>query len=336
MILRPVNKEGIKRRAGAFLKNTEWKKNTGVFFIFVALAFGFWTLQYFHDKFEFEVPIKVNYVHIPTGIILSDKLPQEITLHVQDKGSVYLNYMMRKKSRSLFITIDLDNVSLNKTSYIIDQARLYSLITEKLFTTTQIKSYSPDRIEINYAPLAQKELPITINGTISPAFGYLFSDSIRIKPARVLAYGSKNKLDTLREIQTVPINYNDINKNWTVSVDLQVPDGINLAVERVELSAAIEEYTEKTFELPVVCFNVPANRKIHFFPSTVELGVKVGLSKYSQLSKSYFEIAINYNELKGKNSANCSLTLTRKPHWLESYRITPDVIEFLIEQKADK
>jgi len=334
MILKFVNKKEIKERIGAFFSNNRWK-NSLVFFSFVALASVFWALQYFHEKFDFEVSMKIYYVHIPTGIALSDKLPQEITLYVQDKGSVYLNYKLRRKKEALFITIDLGDASLSNTSYVINQAALRSLIVEKLFATTQLKSYSPDKIEINYSPLAQKELPVTINGVISPASGYLFMDSIRIEPAQVVAYGNKTLLDTLQRIQTIPLNYRDIDKDWTASAGLQAPEGIHLSVDNVKLSASVEEYTEKTFELPVVCNNMPTNRNVHFFPSTVELIIRVGLSKYAQLSKSNFEIAVNYNDLKEKHTANCSLVLTRKSIEIESYRIVPNVIEFLIEQKSD-
>ena len=332
MILKPINKRKIQGRIGAFFRSKRWK-DTLVFLGFVVLASGFWALQYFHQKFEFEVLMKVNYVHVPSGIALSDKLPQEITLHIQDKGSAYLNYIVKKRNGSLFVTVDLETVSPNKASYVIDQPVLRGLIEDKLLATTQLKSYSPDKIEINYSPLAQKELPVLINGTIAPASGYLFSDSIRIEPAQVTVYGSKEALDTLREIRTVPVNYSVVSKEWTVSADLQSPEGIHLSVNRVNLSVTMEEYTEKVFKLPVVCYNLPSNRKIHFFPSTVELGVKVGLSKYSQLSPSGFEIAVDYNDLKERNTANCPLTLTRKPVGSDSYRITPNVIEFLIEQK---
>ena len=332
MVLKSKNKESVLRKAKAFFSSKRWK-NILVFFSFIVLASVFWALQYFNNKFEFEVPIRVSYVQIPTGIVISHKLPEEITLHVQDKGSAYLNYMLKKKNRSLFITINLAGISLNKSSYVIEQTVLQSLIIEKLLATTQLKSYSPDKIEINYSPLAQKELPVAINGMIFPASGYLFLDSVKIEPAQVVAYGDKNVLDTLREIPTIPVNYTTIDKNWTVSVDLQVREGIHLSVNSVELSAMVEEYTEKIFELPVVCFNVPSDRRVYFFPSTVELGVKVGLSKYSQLSKSNFEIAVNYNDLKVKNTANCPLTLTHKPPELENYRIVPNVVEFLIEQK---
>ena len=334
MNLKPINKKEIQGKVKVFFRSQRWK-NTLIFLGFIALASFFWALQYFRQKFEFEVPIKVYYVHIPTGIALSNELPQEITLQVQDKGSAYLHYMIKKKKQSLSISVDLEAISINNTYYVIDRSVLYALIEKKMFTTTQITSFFPDKIEINYSPLKSKELPVAINGTISPASGYLFSDSIQINPAQVVVYGNKNALDTLHEIRTLPLNYKDINKDWTVYVDLQVPEGIQLLTGQVKLSAVVEEYTEKTFELPVICYNVPTDRNVHFFPSLVELDVKVGLSKYAYLSKSDFEIAIDYNDLKNKNTANYSLTLTQKPAWLESYRIVPDVIEFLIEQKSD-
>ena len=326
-----INKKTIQRKAGAFFRSNRWK-NTLVFFSFVVLASVFWALQYFRDKFEFEIPVKVNYIHVPEGIVLSGDSPQELILHVQDRGSAYLSYLVSQKKQSLFINIDLEAISPNKTSYVIDQMVLLNLTAEKLSATTQIKSVSPSKIEINYSRLAQKELPVVINGTISPASGYMFLDSILIEPAKVVVYGNKNTLDTLREIHTLPLDYSNIDKDWTVFAKLKTPEGFYITAEHVKLSAKIEEYTEKSFELPVVCNNLPPNRRIHFFPSTVELNVKVGLSEYSQLSKSNFEIAVDYNDLKDRKSANCSLTLTRKPVWLKSYRIVPDVIEFLIEQ----
>jgi len=334
MILQTLNKKEIQGRIRVFFQSQRWK-NTLIFFSFVALASSFWALQYFRQTLEFEVPIKVNYTHIPAGIVLSDNLPEKITLYVQDRGGAYLNYSFKQRKQLLSINLNMGDISPNKTSYSIDQATLRDLISKKLSAATQLKSFSPDKIEINYSPLAQKKVPVAINGTISPAPGYLFTDSIRIEPEQIIAYGNKVTLDSLRKIQTVPLNYNNIDKDWAISTDLQAPEGIHLSFDKVKLSAIVEEYTEKTFELSVVCYNLPPNRSVRFFPSTVELVVRVGLSKYAQLSKSNFEIAVNYKDLAGKNTANCSLALTHKPSEVKSYRIVPNVVEFLIEQKND-
>jgi len=334
MILKPLNNREVLRKAGAFFNSKGWK-NALVFFSFVGLASCFWALQYLRQQFEFEVPLKVQYTRIPAGVALQNSLPQEIVLHLQDKGIVYLSYLIsREKRRSLSITVDLKAISLDKNLYLIDQATLRSLIDAKLSGATQLRLFSPDMIEINYSPLAQKEVPVAIQGTIAPASGYLF-DSVWIEPAQVVIYGNKAALDTLHEIQTLPLDYKDINKNWTVTAGLKAPEGIRLSVDNVNLNALTEEYTEKSFELPVICNNIPSNRNVRFFPSTVELVVRVGLSKYPQLSKSNFEIAVNYDDLYAKTTANCSLTLTHKPLGIESYRINPNVIEFLIEQKNE-
>lgn len=334
MILKPINKQEIQKKARAFFGSQKWK-NTLVFFSFVGLASCFWALQSFRQLIEFEVPMAVHYTHIPAGIALLDNPPQKITLHLQDKGIAYFNYLIKqKKSSPLSVTIDLSLLSPNRNSYVIDQTALRNLISAKLSATTQLTLFSPDIIELSYSPLAQKEVPLTIDGTVSPASGYLF-DSIWIEPARVMVYGNKAALDSLHEIRTLPLNYTNIDKNWTASTGMQVPEGINLKTDNVKVNALVEEYTEKTFMLPVVCYNAPANRNIRFFPSMVELVVQVGLSKYAGLSKSEFEIAVNYNDLSGKNTANCSLTLTHKPAGVASYRINPNVIEFLIEQKNE-
>jgi hypothetical protein len=332
MTLNLKNKKEIQGKIKAFFQSKGWK-NTLVFLGFVVLASCFWGLQYIRQVFEIEVPMQISYTHIPAEIALSDSAPKKITLYLQDKGSAYLNYLINKRKQSLSIVVDLSTISLSKNSYLIDQAALRSLIDEKLLASTQLKSFSPDKIVVNYSQLLQKELPVTINGTVSPALGYLFTDSIRIEPAQVIAYGNKNELDTLLKIQTQPLSYKDINKDLNVSAGLQAPEGIRLSTDQVKISAVVEEYTEKTFELPVVCSDMPSNRNVRFFPSTVELAVKVGLNQYAQLSKSDFEIAVDYKDLSGKSTTNCSLTLTWKPSGVRSYRIVPNVIEFLIEQK---
>jgi hypothetical protein len=334
MTLKFKNSKDIQRRAKAFFRSERWN-NTLLFFNFVILASGFWTLQYLRQRFEFEVPIEVRYAHIPAGIALSGNPPQEITVYVQDRGGAYLRYLTGKRKQSLFITVDLGVIPSDRTSYVVDQAALRNRISELLLGSTQITSLSLDRIEINYYRLLQKELPVVINGTISPAQGYLLMNSIRIEPAQVVVYGGKDVLDSLRKIQTVPLDYTITDKDWTVSAGLQMPEGTQLSDNQVKLSVTIEEYTEKIFKLPVVCKNTPSNRRVHFFPSTVELSVSVGLSKYAQLTEPDFEIAVDYNDLIEKSTANYSLTLTQKPPWLESYRIAPDIVEFLIEQTHD-
>ncbi|MDR3338650.1 MAG: hypothetical protein LBT25_00900 [Candidatus Symbiothrix sp.] len=330
MTLLQPNKRDLERRIKVFFHSKRWKNVLG-FSVFVVLAFAFWTLQYFRQKFEFEVPVSVQYTEVPAGISLPVGIPRQITLNVQDKGTVWLQYLLNKNKLS--ITIALKTLQNKESSYLIDNATLSKLISDELPSSSQLKSFSPDRIEIHYLPLIKKVLPVTIDGVLSPSPGYMFSDSITIEPSQITVYGSKETVDTLFTVRTEKLDKRHIEKKISISAQLIPPLGVKLSTQQVKLTADIEEYTEKIFVLPVFCRNLPENRIVRFFPSSVEVYVQVGLSKYNQISESDFEISIDYNSLILNNATNFPLSLSKKPVGIVNYRIVPEMIEFLVEQK---
>ena len=180
-----------------------------------------------------------------------------------------------------------------------------------------------------------KEIPVRVNGSISPASGYRFVDSLHIEPPTVWVYGDKKILDTLQWIQTVPVKAGKIQNNLDLTLKLQIPKGLHASVQKVRLTTEMEEYAEKKIELPVVCRNCPNNIHIRFFPSMVEIVCYISLSNYSALKADDLEIGITYDELIKNTGVNILLTLFRKPQGLTDYRIIPESVEYLIEQKQE-
>ncbi|GHT76379.1 hypothetical protein AGMMS50262_14410 [Bacteroidia bacterium] len=181
--------------------------------------------------------------------------------------------------------------------------------------------------------MIEKRLPVVINGTFSPATGCILADSLHIDPAVVWVYGDKNIVDTLQAIETVPVNQKNIRKKIDVTLRLVAPPHIRLSDDKVKITAEVEEYTEKLFELPVVCRRMPDNVHVRFFPSTVEVSCQVALKKYAELTDDDLEVSVDYRTLTQKQSINASLSLSKKPKGLVNYRIQPETVEFLIEQK---
>jgi hypothetical protein len=288
-------------------------------------------LQYSRQKFEFELSVPVHYINLPQELALSGELPQSVEISLQDKGISWFGYSTRGESWS--IDIDLKNISPEKSVYSVETQTLQKLIQEQLLPTSTVRSFSPEKIEITYSSLEKKELPVAIAGILSPAIGYTFSESIRIEPAVVEVFGDKMRLDSLSVINTVSIHKDNITKELDVFVDLSVPPGLRLSPEKVKLTANVEEYTEKKLAFPIVCYNLPANRIVRFFPSSVELSVYVGLSKYKEISEQNFDISVDYNDLIKNDATSYTLRLIRKPKWLVDYRIVPETVEFLVEEK---
>jgi hypothetical protein len=332
MNLNRLNKENLIDKAKLFFRSKKWKSLL-VFFSFVALAFVFWLMRYYQQKFEIELSIPVRYEHVPANLVLSDSLPEMINMKIQDKGTVLLNYFFSKNWDA--IRIDLKDISLQQTPYVLQRNVLTTKLYEHLSPTTQLISFYPENIAIHCYPLKMKELPVVLEGVISLASGYVFVDSVRINPFSVIVYGNARALDTLQAIRTEQVRKKNINKQVDVYLDLQIPPGIHTSTEKVKLTVNVEAYTEKSFEIPVVSNNLPENLYIRFFPSTVTLICQVPLSKYAQLTEKELEVSIDYNDLKRNKDTMLPLRLNKKPKELINYRLLPDRVEYLIEQKGN-
>ena len=178
-----------------------------------------------------------------------------------------------------------------------------------------------------------KAVPVRIDGTLSPANGYRFVDSLRIEPAVVWVYGDNKVLDTLQWIQTQPVKDDKIQNHFDRNLKLQIPKGLRATVQKVRIIARLEEFAEKRIELPILCWNCPNDIYVRFFPSTVEIVCYISLNNYASLKADDLETGIDYDELIKNAGTEISLTLLRKPPWLTDYRILPESVEYLIEQK---
>jgi hypothetical protein len=180
-----------------------------------------------------------------------------------------------------------------------------------------------------------REIPIRINGSLLPAAGYRFIDSLHIDPQTVWVSGDAALLDTLQWIGTLPVKEEKIQKKLALTLKLQVPKGLIASVRQARVSAELEEYAEKKIELPVTCIHLPNDRHVRFFPSTVEIVCYPALTDYPSLKAEDLSVGADYNELIQNTGVNISLTLLHKPTWLDDYRIVPETVEYLIEQKRD-
>jgi len=325
-----INKNNFINKIKAFFKGRDWKKAL-VFFGFIVLAFVLWLMQYYQQRFETEVTIPIAYENIPINVILNEDLPSQITVKLTDKGSTLLNYNINRKNDS--IQVNLANIDTTKNSYYVDYSTLTAIVRNHLQTSTSIQNVYPDYINVTYNPLVRKEVPIVLNNKISLAPGFIISGNITMTPSSVIVYGDYKTLDTITSIKTVPITNLELKENIQTNIDLVAPKRVRLSEKEVQLNLIVEEYTEKTFSIPIRVVDVPSKVNVRLFPLTAEITGNVLLKNYNQITASDFDLTINYKDLKEAAQSKISLKLEKVPNGLLNYRITPEEIEFIIEQQ---
>lgn len=299
-----------------------------IFFFFILLSFGFWMLQSLQQDYEIGLSIPVRYKNVPPDVAFTTTPPEEVRVKVKDKGSVLLNYTIGRN----FIPVEI-NMKKGAPSGELKLSRkeLESDIQKQLMATTTLIGFEPQTISLKYNPRAKKEVPVVFNGDIQTEPGFLI-DTVMLNPATVEVYASKAVLDTLASVRTKYIVVKRTKKKVTENIQIEKMDGVTVSPDVVTLIAQVEEYTEKTLEVPVLCTDLPAHLTLRTFPSAVQLTCNVPLSRFKDITENDFLVDVKYADLEKNLNGVLPVTLEKKPSWVKQVSLYPEKIEFVLEQ----
>ncbi|MDR1330682.1 MAG: YbbR-like domain-containing protein [Tannerella sp.] len=324
--------KSVFRKIRAFFLRQKWEEIL-IFFCFVLLSTGFWYLESLQEEYEIEVGMPVKYKNVPQDVVLSADNPQSLLIRIRDKGTVLINYLWFNSFSP--IEVDMKDVLSGKRSEAVAERRLLeSAISRQLIASTSLLSIDPPTIRVDYTELIHKDITVSADVDIQTDPGFQISDAIRINPTKVHVYAESAILDTLLVIETESIELKRANKTVTHTVRLKPIPNARMEPEKVEVTIPIEEFTEKRFQIPVECKNLPDNYDLRVFPSTVEVVCNIPMSKYKDLERSDIEIRMSFQEFDSNRvSGGLPVRLTKCPEWLVTPLVNPYTVEFILEQK---
>lgn len=304
-----------------------------IFLFFFALSAVFWLLQSLNETFETEVVVPLKLNNVPSNLIITSDLPDELHVTVQDKGSILMKYLYGQPLTP--VTVDYKNYDFGGMAgrVQVQEAEVRRAIAAQLFSSTRIQSIKPDTLEFFYNRGLKKKVPVLISGVIEPAQQYYLRHVVA-KPDSVVVFAPSSILDTLQAAYT----QNFYQAGLVESKNLQIPvrpiRGAKFIPDVLDVQIDVDIYTEKTVEVPIVGVNFPADKDLRTFPSKVKVTFKVGSKSYKSITADDFVLVISYEELINNESSKIPLHLKSIPEGVSSVRIHPSEVDYLLEQTS--
>lgn len=304
-----------------------------IFLFFFALSAVFWLLQTLNETFETEVVVPLKLNNVPSNLIITSDLPDELHVTVQDKGSILMKYLYGQPLTP--VTVDYKNYDFGGMAgrVQVQEAEVRRAIAAQLFSSTRIQSIKPDTLEFFYNRGLKKKVPVLISGVIEPAKQYYLRHVVA-KPDSVVVFAPSSILDTLQAAYT----QNFYQAGLVESKNLQIPvrpiRGAKFIPDVLDVQIDVDIYTEKTVEVPIVGVNFPADKDLRTFPSKVKVTFKVGSKSYKSITADDFVLVISYEELISNESSKIPLHLKSIPEGVSSVRIHPSEVDYLLEQTS--
>ena len=302
-----------------------------IFLFFALVAFCFWLLQVLNDDYETELSISLRMKNVPENVVLTSELPSELKVGVKDRGTVLVNYMLGQTFYP--VTIDFEEYIEKGSQVRILSSSLAKRIASQLNQSTKIHTIKPDTLEYIYTKGVGKKLPIKFRGEVKAQRQYYFADTI-FSPDSVMVYAPREILDTMTAAHTELLEIGEVSDTLRRELHLMPVRGARFTPSQCDVTFLVDVFAEKTVEVPVIGINFPDDKLLRTFPSKVNVTFQIGLSQFKNITGEDFTVVVDYLQLQENSNDKCRPTLLRSPENVNHVRLSPQAIDYIIEQKV--
>ena len=306
-------------------------REISVFIFFLVVSAGFWLLQTLHEDYEMTVEVPMRLKNVPNGTVVTEDLPATIDVTVKDRGSTLIRYYQWQSLPAVEIDFVGHDQGRSFGHVILTHTEVQRLLLARLQPSTRLVAIHPDTLDYYYTRGTKKRVPVMFRGRVETSPRH-YLEQLTITPDTVTVWGENALLDSLTVVPTVMTTFADIAETTERVVSIAPIRGAKIEPVEVTLKAEVDIYTEKTVRVPIIGTNFPGGYNLRTFPSSALITFRVGSKSYKRVTADNFVLTATYEELMNLPDSMLTLQLRSVPEGASQVRITPERVQFLIEQ----
>ena len=301
-------------------------KDILIFLLFVALVSAFWWGQSMNSSRDGNIRVELNYSGVDDRVVLSTPLPSYLTVNVRDKG----RQLRQLSKQNLTINLNLSSLFAEQTGTLhITADMLRPRLQDILPGTTNVQQIFPEQIKTQYIIQSTKRVPILLQADIHYAPQYQLKSRPQLSVDTISIYGTESALSTVDFIYTDSLHIEHLRDSVAHIIDLQIPTNIRSYTSQVQVIVQAEQFTDKSFVLPIQTGQVPEGEYMRLFPQQTTVVVRVGISHYAQVTLEDLSAICNYPTT---HSDALPIEIQTNNSYISNIRCYPSAVEYIIER----
>lgn len=313
-----------------FIKLTQIEKRRVIsLFACLLLAIAAWLFMALNNKYEYTAKTVLIYKNFPQKRAFHPSQSDTVDLKVEGTGWQLLFARLRVNPQSISVSLN----QLNRRDYVVLSDQLYG-INKQLESSQKIISVKPDTLYFDFTKRSTKKVNIRLVQKIDFVKQYGISNDIKLTPQEVTVTGPIEELQKIESWNTDTLKLVKIQNNATVRVALQhsTLKNVNIFPAIVEVKLPVDEFTEKTIEVPLKITNNWNYNSIKLYPKKVKVTFLVALSNYEQVDENFITATVDADEWQKLNHHQFSVKISQFPNYCKLVRIVPSKIDFVVEK----
>ena len=319
---------GIFRRIYDALSSARGKEVL-LFMLFLLISYVFWLLLTLNNEVQEDMDVPVELVDVPDSVTIITDVPQVIKVSVRDKGSSLMKYRM---GGTKVMKINWGDYILTDNKFLVSRADLSSRVRDYCGTGSQVVTVSPDSLRLNYTTSPGRRVVVKVVADLQPSFGNIISGPICTNVDSVLLYSVKDLPHSLVSVETVPIVRGGLTDTTVITARIEPIAGVKMVPDQVTVTVPVEPLIARKQYAPVIVKNMPSDMGMITFPSRIEVSYLVPMSMYND---ELYDVNayVDYNDVRRSVNGKLPVTLSLLPEFYHNTEMSPDSVEYIIEQR---
>jgi len=290
------------------------------------LAIAGWLFMALNNKYVYTAKTVLVYKNFPQNKAFHPLQSDTVDLQVEGTG---WQLLLRVNPQSISISLD----KLSNRNYILFSEQLYS-VNGQLETSQKIISVRPDTLYFDFSKRTVKRVPVSLVSNLSFVKQFGISDDTELNPRYVTVSGPQEELSKIKTWETDTLKLRNIHDSVVTRIGMKQTTLKNVSIfpGSVEVRLPVDEFTEKTVELPLKIINNNEYYNIKLYPKKIKITFMVALSSYQQVNEDFIEAFVDVNEWKLQKHDQFTVKLGRFPDYCRVVRLSPEKIDFIIEK----
>lgn len=313
-----------------FIKLTKVERKRFLVLIACLLcAIGAWLFMALNNKYVYTAETVLIYKDFPQKKAFKALQTDTVDLQVEGTGWQLLFARLRVNPQSITVSLE----KLNNRNFILFSEQLQQ-VNKQLETSQKIISVKPDTLYFDFSKRTNKRVPVKLRYDFSFVKQYGLAGPILLKPSYVNISGPQEELAKINEWYTDTLKLTDLQQSVSTRVAMKANNMVNVGIypTSVGVNVSIDEFTEKTVEVPLNLINNKDFYDVKLYPKKVKITFLVALSRYEEVNEDFILANVDVNEWKVLKHEQLTVKIARFPEYCKLVSVSPAKINFIIEK----
>lgn len=308
--------------------STGERRRLSVFFTCLVLAALAWLFTNLSNPDTFTIKRVITYRNIPQKRAFHSLQSDTVAITVRGTGWEMLFSQMDDNSK----TINVNLQPLNTNNYVALSSQIKTVIVNN--ESHDVVGFNPDTLYFDFLNRTVKRVPIKLVNDIKYEKQFGQSNNVIIRPSYVTLDGPSNRIDKITAWYTDSLVTDKVNETIRAKVNLEAPTEGNITIypKAVDVVVPVDEFTEKTLEIPVKLLGNNQYYNVKIFPEKVKVTFTTSLKRYAETDEDFFEADADLDLWKNQGYSTLPVKLIRVPPFCKIISVDPPNVDFIIKK----